>query len=126
MHGFFLGLLGLALVVTMIFIIIEKIMIKMDSIHAWKTSKSPVKKKQKSVEKKRQAEVKVIRKSGKTVFSKGSSAGVMALHDNGKITVNMPFKPLLHGFEYRRYGDYYSMSNPTTKEKQIIMDRLFG
>lgn len=118
----------LALVITIIYLVVESMMKKRDNMDGWKPSKPPIKKKKsgaEKIDKKMKNDVKVIRKVGKTVFFEDSRTGVLALHDNGKITVNMDYKFLLHGLEYRRYGSYFSMSNPTTKDKQIIMDRLF-
>ena len=123
------ALLGLVLIIVAIFIICEKIINLIYSIieglshtiERWEPPGTSVKEKQQSDEE----DVKIIKKPSKTLYYKKSKRGVLAMHNNGKITVDLDFKYLIDDLKYRRYGGYYSIQNPTEIDREIILDRLY-
>jgi len=67
----------------------------------------------------------VYRRVGQTKFEKDGLAGLLTLHDNGRIAVSMDHKELFSGLKYEETDSYYYISKPSTNEQKIIMDRLF-
>jgi hypothetical protein len=50
---------------------------------------------------------------------------LLTIHDNGKIGVSLEHKSLFGGLAYKEELSYFCIGNPSPKEKEIIMDRLF-
>lgn len=69
--------------------------------------------------------MKVYRKVKQTKFVKAGYQGLLTIHDDGKIAASIDHKSLLLGLDYEESQSYFVITNPTTRDRTIIMDRLF-
>jgi len=69
--------------------------------------------------------MKVYRKVSQTKYIKEGLKGLLTIHDNGAFAVSMDHQGLFNGLKYKDIGSYYCIEKPTTKEREIIIDRLF-
>jgi len=69
--------------------------------------------------------MKIYRRVGQTKFIKGGCEGLVTLHDSGKIAGSKDHKDLFNGLAYDMVGGYRSITKPTAKDMEVIMDALF-
>ncbi|PKF60234.1 hypothetical protein CW745_16075 [Psychromonas sp. psych-6C06] len=69
--------------------------------------------------------MKVYRKVKQTKFVKDGLKGLLTIHDHGGIAVSIDHKSLFVGLTYEETDSYLYIDKPSTKDKTMIMDRLF-
>jgi len=70
--------------------------------------------------------LKVYRMKGQTKFKVDGVEGLLTLHDSGKIGVSVDLKSLFNGLQYEIELSYFAIRKPTTREREVIFDRLFS
>ncbi|MDO6568155.1 hypothetical protein Q4561_13870 [Alteromonas sp. 1_MG-2023] len=68
----------------------------------------------------------VYRKVKQTKFVKDGLRGLLTVHDHGGIAVSADHKTIFNGLNYEEVDSYLYISKPSTKDKTLIMDRLFS
>ncbi|HIF9371240.1 TPA: hypothetical protein ACX6RS_003338 [Photobacterium damselae] len=71
--------------------------------------------------------MRVYRRRKQTKYVMAGKSGLLTIHDNGKIAASGEHKKLMFGFvDSKLEGSYLVLKNPSTREKGIIMNRLFS
>jgi hypothetical protein len=70
--------------------------------------------------------INIYRRAKQTRYVKNGMEGLLAIHDDGRLAATINHKELLAGLNYFDSGSYYRINKPTTRDRTIIMNRLFG
>lgn len=69
--------------------------------------------------------MKVYRRVKQTKYIKDGLKGLLTIHDDGRMAVSRDHKELFSGLNYRMTGSYFCIDKPSTRDRTVIMDRLF-
>jgi hypothetical protein len=69
--------------------------------------------------------VNIYRKVKQTKFIKEGLKGLLTIHDDGKMAVSLDHKELFAGLNFEERESYLCIDKPTTRDRTIIMNRLF-